>query len=562
MRARYSFTSCSDVSVPASNAALIDSTVAVSSVNAGFGAWVSATSADSPSVPHTHSAAAKSDVSLTMPGSIPLKNGNIFAMFKKSGGPAAPTLSGRRRAKLGSLASAHLLIVAGILGVVNFVAWKEHARWDLTGNQIFTLSDQTRAVLKRVTAPAKFLVFARLEDFDRFRSELREYQYLSKYVSVEYVDLDEKPVRAKQYQVETPNTVILEYQGRTERTTSAEEQDLTGVLVKAIEGRPKKAYFLNGHGEKDTRNSNGDGYSSVAAAMGGDNFVLDTLVLEAKDVPADAAVVIIAGPKSDLRADEARALLRYLAKGGKLLVLIDPPATAQEAPRANLLGVLRTWDIDVGANVVIDLSGMGEVIGTDATVPIAAKYPAHPITERFDLLSAFPYACSVTPIAGGMPGGYVAQTVVETSPRSFAEAHIAKLMSTGHAAFEDNTDDRPGPVSIAAAVSAKVTGDFANEMAEQGRSLESLPETHIAVFGDSDFISNATVGLVGNRTLFLKAVDWVSSQNETIVIPPRQAQERRLAILPQAQRRVFWFSMLIVPAFVLGTGVAVWWRRR
>ena len=51
--------------------------------------------------------------------------------------------------------------------------------------------------------------------------------------------------------------------------------------------------------------------------------------------------------------------------------------------------------MDVGNDIVVDASGMGRLIGTDASVPVVATYPPHPITERFSLLTAFPLARSV-----------------------------------------------------------------------------------------------------------------------------------------------------------------------
>ena len=120
-------------------------------------------------------------------------------------------------------------------------------------------------------------------------------------------------------------------------------------------------YFTQGHGEKDTASAERPGYNAAAAAMTGDNFVLDTLVLAQKDVPADAAILIIAGPKSDFLPSETDKLRPTSPRGGKLLVMLDPPASAQEPPRTNLVSLLRAWDIDVGANVVIDMSGMGEI---------------------------------------------------------------------------------------------------------------------------------------------------------------------------------------------------------
>ena len=47
-----------------------------------------------------------------------------------------------------------------------------------------------------------------------------------------------------------------------------------------------------------------------------------------RTIPADASVLVIAGPKTDFLAPEIDMLKSYLAKGGKLLVLLDPPKKA------------------------------------------------------------------------------------------------------------------------------------------------------------------------------------------------------------------------------------------
>ena len=46
---------------------------------------------------------------------------------------------------------------------------------------------------------------------------------------------------------------------------------------------------------------------------------------------------------------------------------------------------------------------MGQLLGTDAAIGAGRrrKYDPHPITERFSLLTAYPLARSVSPIAGG-----------------------------------------------------------------------------------------------------------------------------------------------------------------
>src|SRR5262245_3103831 len=168
----------------------------------------------------------------------------------------------RRQARYGALLSVSVLIVLGILVAVNYLSTRQNKRWDLTANKQYSLSDQTVKLLRELDSPVKFLVFDKEESFDRFRTRLTEYDYQNPgRVEVEYIAADKRPVQTKQYNVDTYGTVIIEYKGRTERVTSDTEQDLTNGLIKAITGQQKKVYFVQGHGEKDTTNSERSGYN-------------------------------------------------------------------------------------------------------------------------------------------------------------------------------------------------------------------------------------------------------------------------------------------------------------
>jgi ABC-type uncharacterized transport system involved in gliding motility auxiliary subunit len=274
-------------------------------------------------------------------------------------------------------------------------------------------------------------------------------------------------------------------------------------------------------------------------------------------VPEDAAVVIVAGPRTDFFPPEIEALKTYLGKSGKLLLELDPPDKPDSAPLTNLIALAHDWGMDVGTDVVVDVSGMGRLIGTDASVPVAANYPSHPITQRFNFITAYPLARSVTSVSGGV-NGHTAQTFIETSPRSWAETDIKGLVANGQVALDESKGDKKGPVSIAGAVSAAVTAPDAK--ATDGNAPK--PETRVAVIGDSDFAANSGLGIQGNRDLFMNIVGWLSQQENLISIRPKEADDRRITLTATQQSNIIWLSLLIIPACIFGTGVYTWWRRR
>ena len=71
----------------------------------------------------------------------------------------------------------------------------------------------------------------------------------------------------------------MEYDGRREKVMSDREQDLTNTLIKVTTGRQMKAYFVQGHGERDTLGNDRPGYASVVDVMKRDNYTVDKIVL-------------------------------------------------------------------------------------------------------------------------------------------------------------------------------------------------------------------------------------------------------------------------------------------
>jgi ABC-type uncharacterized transport system involved in gliding motility auxiliary subunit len=466
---------------------------------------------------------------------------------------------GGRQARYGTLAGVSLLIVLGILVAINYIGKSQNKRWDLTANRQFSLSDQTKNVVGKLDSPLQIRVFAKEPDFDTYRDRLKEYEYVSKRVSTEYIDPDKKPTIAKQHQIQQYGTIVFEYKGRSERVTSDSEQDLTNGIIKVVSGEQKKIYFTQGHGERDPTSSERDVYSAIADALKAENYGVEKLVIAQQGaVPDDASLVIVAGPRIDFFPNEIAALKTYVEKAGKLMLELDPPDKPDSPPLTNLVALARDWGVEVGNDVVVDVSGMGRLIGTDASVPVVANYPSHPITERFNYMTAFPLARSVSPVSGGV-NGRTAQTFAETSPRSWAETDIKALLTSGEVKL-DEARDRKGPVSIGAVVAAS-TG--AAEPAKAGEDADAKkPETRVAVVGDSDFAANGGLGIQGNRDLFMNAVGWLSQQENLISIRPKEADDRRITLTATQQNNITWLALLVVPGFIFGSGVYTWWRRR
>jgi ABC-type uncharacterized transport system involved in gliding motility auxiliary subunit len=482
----------------------------------------------------------------------------------------------KRETKLGAMMSISVAAVLAILIGLNWVVTRRDKRWDLTAAASYTLSDQTVKVLSNLKAPVKVLVFDAPGGFQRFRDSLTMYTNASQNIQVEYVDLDREPARAREYTVASPGTVVMEYDGRRERVMSEREQDLTNNLIKVTTGRQVKAYFVQGHGERDTAGNDRPGYASVVDALKRDNYTVDKVVLaqSPEGVPADTSVLIVAGPTADYLKPEVDAIRTYLRRGGKALFMLDPPVGESARTATTLEALLKEWGISLGHDVVIDISGMGQLLGTDASVPVVATYPQHPVTENFDLLTAFPLAQSVRGEAGVDLGTANTQNVINTGDRSWSESDV-KALASGKVSLDEKTGDHRGPITIAlslsmdapdapasAADAAAAAKPADGEKPADGAKPPPKPQMRIMVVGDSDFASNAAAGIQGNADLFVNMNNWLTQQEDLISIHPRDAGDRRVTMTADQQRRLLWLSLLFIPGLILGSGVYTWWQRR
>ena len=288
------------------------------------------------------------------------------------------------------------------------------------------------------------------------------------------------------------------------------------------------------------------------------------MLIQQKTVPADATIVVIAGPTHGLLPARDRGAQRLCREGRQGDG--DARSAAEGAARSRCsTQFLADWGISAGNDVVLDASGMGQMLGTDASVPVAAQYPPHPITEGFRVMTAYPMARSMTPIEGGS-NGHTAQPLVNTSAQSWSEADLAAL-STGKAEVGFNADkgDKQGPITLGAAVSAPAT---VTPPPPSGNATPASPDPSASRKRASSRSatptspSNMAIGIAGNRDFFMNSMNWLSQQENLIAIRPRQPEDRRLTLTADQQNRIMILTLFIIPGLVFASGIYTWWRRR
>jgi len=455
-----------------------------------------------------------------------------------------------RQAMYGSVVALSVLFVLGIAVVTNVLAARRlDKQWDFTSEKFFTLSEQTTKVISSLNQPVHVIGFFTSDPNDfRYRDRRQAEELLKLYqrtssgkLTYEFIDPYQNPQRARAYGVENESKTIFEQGERRESTTTVSETDFTSALLRLTSAKTPTLYFLTDHDERRIDEYGRTGLSDIAETLKKQNIAVKTLSLRSTNpmkVPDDADALVIAGPRLPLDASEIYALDAYAKRGGRFLVLFDPPTESV----TGLRDWLKTYGIRVGNDLVIDLSAYFQ----SPENPIG-QFESHQITESFRRLNrAVPFiaSCSVRK-AETLPKEWSIETLVTTS-----DNQLATWAETDFSTFPPRRDraDVPGPVSI---------GIAAKETKSKGEGARFV------VIGDSDFASNL-VAPMGGSDFFVNAINWLTLQENLIAIPPKDPSERRLR--PMASRGEFLLllgvTMFFVPLLFAGIGLGVWLKRR
>jgi hypothetical protein len=491
-----------------------------------------------------------------------------------------PTFSAARRLGISFHVLLSCLALLAIVVMLNYLGARYYERANWSAEDRLVLAPLTRQVLAAVTNEVRATVFLDSEEplHDSIVSLLNEYRLLCRKLDVVKLDYLRNPVGATQFQTRhrlPPNTrdfVLFECEGRTrsvavsdlsdydtsallagrsrevKRTAFRGEMMFTSALASVLSGAPARAYFLAGHQESDPADAKPDsnGFGQFAEMLRLNNVEAGPLLLAgANEVPADCQLLVIAGPRLDFEPHELGKLDKYLAQGGRLLVLLrDFPGTDE----IGLEPLLHKWGVAVGNDWVRDPKN---------TVPDAGfmvtNFGLHAICRPFaEPLSPL---LLVAPRSVGarqdMPLKAEAPTVTELL--STSEAGLAHTDFSDRGAMPNPARDRAGKLPLAVAVEK---GALPGVESHRGA-------TRIVVLGDVVFQENIAINNLANRAFGEKCVNWLLDRSHLMIgIPPKPVQEFKLTMTGPQMWSVRLVLLGAFPGTVLVFGLLVWWRRR
>ncbi len=479
---------------------------------------------------------------------------------------------------LNLLAQAVLFIT--LFGGLNYLAVHYAWRFDLTQSHRHSLSPETLAYLNKLDVPVRIVVTL-TEDSDNdqvaqaYRDVsglLREYGYATENndkgrVTTEYLDVFQRRRDAEALGITDPNSILVICDGRPplkitldqlydvkdqEKKAFLGEKVFTAAILDVSNPSRKKIYFLQGHGEMQLDDVSPDrGLSLLKGELISRNFDVAPLDLSKQHkIPEDASVLVIAGPQGRYTPEEQEMLRQYLStRAGRLLALLPPMYPN------GLDDLLYEWGILADDVVIYDSGSNGQNENGDLILLPTDDGAKHPVTKKladYRIPLRFGLSRSVRPDLG---------RTLDNNLKVLALVHPDPATSWGERNYRDRSVstfdpniDLKGDMLAVATASERVT--------PEGGLKFTVPGGRVVSFGSADWIANARLGVIGNLTLFISSVNWITDRDIDLNVPVRPINKFQLSLTQNQLRNLRYSLFFLLPGAAALLGAIVYWTRR
>lgn len=490
------------------------------------------------------------------------------------------TKKNRRNLRSGAYTALVTVILAVILVFANLIMSvlpTNFVKLDLTSNGVYSVGDTTRQVLDGVNETVNiYHIYEDGSANSTLTSFLERYASINSNIKVTAVDPAVNPTFTQQYTDEEVynntlivvgskrNTLVYEtdmykyyvegqymdyadyynysyyismYYG-TEPTAEEfffGEQEITSAIDYVTTEFIPVMYYTSKHGETAIN-------ETYTANIKNENIDLKELdLVTSAAIPEDAEAIIINAPTQDLTADETALLKTYMTEGGNVILMTNylSDITTKMPNLAALCADLGLSSVD-GMLMEEDANSYAQYPYVTLPKINETSAPAQ-LMKSTNVYVYMPLAHGIT-ISDSAP--YVTTPILTSSENAYIKATDSK---TGTKEDGDPTGQFHTGVHV-----SLVASDVQATVTDAGSFVW---------YSTSEIINSQYIN-VGNGDLFTSTLNTMCDKKSSISIIGKSLDVGYLT-LDQAESRIWQIVITaVVPLAVIGSGLAIWYKRR
>ena len=433
---------------------------------------------------------------------------------------------------------------------------------DMTKEKIYSISQETEDKLGNLETDVTISVYNMSEYYIDFAYK---YARLNDHIKVEELEsLTSKTDWKTEYGIDDTSSFIMistedrekilyeynlytiDYSTYTEIDTT-EEAITNGILDVVTTERPK-IYFLTGHNLYSTVY-----FQYLQSALSEEaNDIEELDLMTTGDVPEDCGTLIITALKEDITELERDSLIKYIQRGGKILLLFD--ANLNKVDLSNFQEVLDEYGVSISDGIILEGDTSQMVSGAPNFV-IAKINSSSSITKNFNMDMN---VCLIN------PGRLDIVSSEELEEKNVTSEILATVSDKAFYRTElesssvnriDSDEDASG-----ATVAAMLT-----------KEIDENTSSKLIVFSNTVFATNTEIQVstqyyiyamdfYNNKDVLLNSISYLTEREETITI--RKNLEAVNYDVTEFQNRIVLSIIFGVPVLIIIIGIVVWVMRR
>ncbi len=477
-----------------------------------------------------------------------------------------------RRVRAAAQGGASLALCLVFLASINYVATQRDIKRDLSYFKTTRPSDTTLRMVRNLGEPMRIILFYPKvnEVLDQIEPFFQEIDRASDKIEVLVRDHALSPELAREHRVRDNGTVVLlRGEGDSEQAETFEvgtELEVARSRLRTLDGRFQQSfsrlttirrmvYLTTGHGEHSASGTSDeppeDRIRDLDSVLKRSNIEIRPYGLAeglGAQVPDEAPMVMVVGPKSRFLPEEVQALIRYFHHGGRLLLMLDPDVDVGLTPLLHALG------LQFRNGIAISTTDFYRRTNTEADreLIVTKNYGTHPTVTR------------VSRMAGRVATVFVRAGALDRyqGPDLLPYITIDFPMTSGITFFADEDGDRERDdneifdhLNLMAALTVR-NADFV-----EGADGEDQEEGRAIVIPDGEFATDQVLGNDGNILVIADILEWFLGQEE-IVGDTSSEEDIRIEHTREQDKMWFYGTSAGAPLPLLGIGVFVLMRRR
>lgn len=463
----------------------------------------------------------------------------------------------KRRFKSGSYSTVLIVIVLAIVIVVNLFANELGLKFDVSKEQRYSITSDTKNILKNLKTDITIYLIAQTgKENEDIVQMLDSYQKASDKIKVVYKDPILYPMFLKDYveDIESvqANSVIVEsdrsfkvinyydmlninydqYYQPYVQSVDIEGKITSAIAYVSLEKIPV-LYEVTGHNETLLD-------ELVVQAIEEDNITYKQLnLLTEEKVPEDASCILLNAPQRDYSKEETQKIMDYLENGGRAIVI------SNYSPQRliNFENIIKNYGLELVDGIVIEGNAYRYIQG--APNFLLPQLKSHdivaPISEN-GLNIIFPNAQGLREMELKRKGITI-ESLLETSKSAYSKVNVYSTT------IEKEEGDINGPFSVAVAVT---------EDTQDGKTKLVVASTGLFLE-----INTLQYSAGSNLDFLLNSIQWLSADDTANPMGIRARSEIPDYIHVSDGQARTWkiITIVLIPVSILSYGFYVWYRR-